>query len=455
MNQERILLTSSKALAEVLVTRNYDFPKPEQMRYSIGRILGVGVLLAEGDEHKMQRKHLMPAFAFRHVKDLYSVFWGKSRECVQAMTDSVLRDSTKEPQYQDSAAADNEKSGEKLPSGTAVLEVGSWASRVTLDIIGVAGLGRDFGAIKDPDNELTQTYARIFRPSRQSQILALLAQVIPGWIVNLLPVKRNEDIGHAVKVIRATCRDLIQQKRVKIANKEPADVDILSVAIESGGFSDENLVDQLMTFLAAGHETTASAMTWAIYLLCTHPEAQARLRAEVRERLPSPADAAASVSSVDVDHMPYLNAVCSEVLRYYSPVPITLRVAGRDTTILGHKVPKGTRVMLTPWAVNKSQDMWGADALRFDPERWLGGGGSGGASSNYAFLTFLHGPRGCIGSGFAKAEFACLLAAWVGRFEFALNDPEQADERKLDIRSGVTAHPRKGLYVKAKVVEGW
>jgi hypothetical protein len=80
LNQERIFPTSPKALAEVLVQRNYEFIKPRNVREGIGRILGVGILLAEGDEHKVQRKNLMPAFAYRHVKNLYPVFWGKAGE---------------------------------------------------------------------------------------------------------------------------------------------------------------------------------------------------------------------------------------------------------------------------------------------------------------------------------------------------------------------------------------
>ena len=79
LNSERIMITSPKALGEVLVTRNYDFIKPNHFRSGLGRLLGIGILLAEGEEHKMQRKNLMPAFAFRHVKDLYPLFWEKSR----------------------------------------------------------------------------------------------------------------------------------------------------------------------------------------------------------------------------------------------------------------------------------------------------------------------------------------------------------------------------------------
>jgi len=114
-----------------------------------------------------------------------------------------------------------------------------------------------------------------------------------------------------------------------------------------------------------------------------------------------------------------------------------------------------------PWATNKDRALWGDDAAVFNPDRWLPDVSksqhvaNGGAASNYSYLTFLHGPRSCIGQGFAKAEFACLLAAWVGRFEFELDDIREMDEKKVVIKGGITARPAKGLWVRAKVVDGW
>ncbi|KAI1416795.1 cytochrome P450 [Hypoxylon sp. FL1857] len=449
-NQERLLITKPKALAEVLVTKNYDFQKPGNIRFGLSRILGVGILLAEGDEHRTQRKNLMPAFAFRHVKDLYPEFWGKGREVVQAMTKAILADAQNAASIQDPEKAKK----------TAVIDVGGWASRVTLDIIGLSGLGKDFGAIKNPNAELSETYRRVFKPSRQAQILALLGLLIPDWIIGRIPVRRNHDINESARTIRNVCRDLIREKKEKLERKELKDRDILSVALESGVFTEDNLVDQLMTFLAAGHETTATAMTWAIYMLSKNPEVQNRLRAEIREKLP-PIDSDREVTSQEIDQMPYLNAVCSEVLRYYSPVPLTLREAAVDTTIQGHKVPKGTTIILCPWATNFDKTLWGPDAHEFNPERWIPKGpedkkaASGGATSNYAFMTFLHGPRSCIGLQFAKAEFACLLATWIGRFEFALKNKEDEDEKNLAIKGGITARPERGMYVYATVVDGW
>ncbi|RYP68909.1 hypothetical protein DL770_008367 [Monosporascus sp. CRB-9-2] len=488
-NQERLLVTNAKTLSEVLVTRSYDFVKPADVQHTLSRILGVGILVAEGDEHRFQRKKLMPAFAFRRTKDLYPVFWDKGREVVEAMTEHIIArgPSSSWPSEQ----ADPEREGKR---NSAVIEVGDWASRATLDIIGVAGLGKDFGAIRDPDTKLSRTYRNVFSPSREAQRLALLTLLLPNWVVASLPVKRNDDIASAAGYIRSVCRDLIREKREKMQaarssgagreEEKPAtaaapDVDILSVALESGAFSDENLVDQLMTFLAAGHETTATAMTWAVYLLARHPDVQSRLRREVREHLPSPAAAAAdanpaTVSSAEIDRLPYLNAVCSEVLRYFAPVPLTLREAGPGATIRGRRIPRGTRVVLASWATNRDPALWGEDADEFRPERWLQGGraaddrdhqdgaadgkkhgSGGGASSNYAFMTFLHGPRSCIGQAFARAEFACLLACWAGRFEFALRDEAERDERNISIKGGATAKPETGMHVHATLVDGW
>ena len=101
----------------------------------------------------------------------------------------------------------------------------------------------------------------------------------------------------------------------------------------------------------------------------------------------------------------------------------------------------------------------GEDAHEFKPERWLNKDGKanakGGADSNYAFLTFLHGPRSCIGQRFAQAEFACLLAAWVGRYESTFEEDSPISRGDFDIQGGVTSKPKDGLWCKLKEVPGW
>jgi cytochrome P450 len=442
-NMERLLITSPKALGEVLTTKSYNFVKPAPMRFGLGRILGVGVLLAEGDEHRVcqirlhfdgadaylqtQRRNLMPAFNFRHIKDLYPTFWSKSRELVQSLKSELEK---------------------KAPEN--VIEIGDWASRATLDIIGVAGLGQDFGALQNPNTELNTTYRKIFTPSKAAQRLGLLSMFISPKIIENLPIKRNDDIFEARRVIRSVSRDLIRQKKETAAKNEKRNVDIISVALESGGFTEDNLVDQMMTFIAAGHETTSSTMTWAIYELCKKPEIQSRLREEIHTHIGSLDD---SMDAAKLDKLPFLHAVCNETLRHNAPVPVTLRDTEHDCTIADTYVPRGTKIILCPAAVNFSKELWGPDAADFNPDRWMGPGkaNTGGAESNYAMLTFLHGPRSCIGQSFAKAEFACLLAAFVGKFEFEMRDPNEV----IEIKGGVTARPKNGMHIKLKVVEGW
>ncbi len=442
-NKERLLITSPKALGEVLTTKSYNFVKPQQIRAGIGRILGVGLLLAEGDEHRVrslpldsdstygylqtQRKNLLPAFNFRHIKDLYPVFWSKSRELVLSLMEELER-----------RAPDN------------VVEIGDWASRATLDIIGVAGLGQDFGAIQNPNSELNTTYRKIFAPSKSAQMLGLASMFIHPKIIQNLPIKRNDDVFAAQRVIRSVSRDIIRQKKVIMEKNEKRNVDIISVALASGGFTDENLVDQMMTFIAAGHETTSSAVTWAIHELCKKPEIQTRLREEIHANICSLDD---SMDAAKLDNLPYLHAVCNETLRHDAPVPVTLRDTENDCTIADTYVPRGTKIILCPGAVNFSKELWGPDAAEFNPDRWMGSGkaNTGGAESNYAMLTFLHGPRSCIGQSFAKGEFACLLAAFVGKFEFAMRDPNE----EIDITGGLTTRPKNGMHIRLKVVEGW
>lgn len=425
-NSERILLVSPTALADVLVNRNYDFEKPAPLRKGISRILGLGLFLAEGDEHKRQRKTMMPAFAFRHVKNLYPVFWRKAQELVKEIA-----------LYTKSHSTEVSEKG---------IEVNGWASRATLDIIGVAGMGRDFGSLQDESNPLNITYRSLFKPSRIRVVINILNILLPPWIVRRLPLARNDVIKNASDTIKRTCFELIQQKKLAMA-KDTAEKDILSVALDSGGFSDEELVNQMMTFLAAGHETTASALTWAVYMLCRHPDIETRLQEEVQERLGTDDVGEMAITPDLIDNCSYLQAFCQEVFRLYPPVSVTVREAVVDTMIAGVPISKGTTIILAPWAINTSTALWGDDAQEFRPERWMDSNIEGG--SNFRFLTFLHGPRSCIGQKFAVAEFACLVACWVAAFESRLVD----ESKEVEIVGGITMKPKDGLWVRVKEVE--
>lgn len=378
----------------------------------------------------------MPAFSYRHIKDLYPVFWAKSVEMVERIQQDL---------EQRESAEDN------------TIQIRNWASRATLDIIGVAGMDHDFDSLRDPFNNLNKSYQRIFvGPNLATKILFVLGMLLGNLnLFQRLPTQRNKDIQEGGEVVRNVARQMIRQKKAKREDpNSETDVDIISVAMQSGTFDEENLVDQLMTFLGAGHETTATALQWAVYALCKNPEVQTRLREEIRAHLPSIAtEHPPSIHAAAIDNLPYLNAVCNEVLRFHPSVPTTVRVAVKDTTLVGTPIPKGTFLVISPEILNHMDELWSPDADKFNPDRFMGQGkaNTGGAASNYAFLTFLHGPRSCIGQGFAKSELACLLAATVGRFHMELKYPDA----KLEVREGATVSPKDGVLARLTPLEGW
>lgn len=181
-----------------------------------------------------------------HVKDIYPTFWQKSREMTE-----VLSIATKSNTAEQVETEEDEEKGitEKPQHAPGIVEVGNWTSRATLDIIGLAGMGKDFNTLQDSENKLNQTYRAVFRPNRVGRIMGLLGVFLPFWFLSRLPVKHNSNINGASETIKQVCRDLIAEKRKEMAEKERTDVDIISVALESGGFTDEELANQMMTFL--------------------------------------------------------------------------------------------------------------------------------------------------------------------------------------------------------------
>ncbi|KAI1748170.1 cytochrome P450 [Xylaria castorea] len=462
INAERVIVAAPEALAEVLTTKSYQFKKPEVIVTGLRPIAGHGLLLAEGDQHKLQRRTLLPAFAYRHIKDLYGLMWEISSDAVTSLTEVV-------------------SAGSKIDQQPYTTDISTWASKVTLDIIFVAGMGQSVDSVRNQDTKyrtLQSIYKTVFTQQRQDFILLILRiWFLPAWLLPYVPLKRNIELGKAAKTIRDICRQLVRQKKSDLESElaDKTEKDILTVALSYGGFTEDELIEQLLTFLVAGHETTATALTWAVYILSKNPDMQTRLRDEIRTHLRSlsSANGTEDLAAVIDNNMPYLHAICQEVLRYFAPVPITFREAAVDTSINGTPIPAGTQIAICPRATNRDVSLWGDDARVFNPDRYLSqpkqthadpldedvdGESSkknAGTRSNYATLTFLHGPRSCIGQSFSKSELAILLATLVGRFEFALVDESLRDETKLKLRRGATNRPLHGLNVKITPVEGW
>ncbi|KAG9563092.1 cytochrome P450, partial [Aureobasidium melanogenum] len=442
-NMERVMVTTPKALSEAVTLKSYDLIKPPTLIKGLARILGFGILLTEGQEHKVQRKNLTPAFSYRHIKDLYPVFWDQSRDMILGIDKEI-------------ASKADEKIGADVEKVEHEINVDGWTSRATLDIIGVATIGKSFGAIEDPNSKLYQTYQTLFKQDWQTQLVGFLNVILPFWFIRALPIPRNIKVERERLYLSKICFEMLADKRAKISaakqnnvsDETAGGVDILSVAMQSGAFTDHQIVDQLLTFLAAGHETTATAMTWAVYTLGKFPEVQQKLRDELRASdLPDIRDTSGHITAEQIEQLPYLHAVTNEVLRFYSPVPATIRIAAKDVVLSGQLIPEGTMVFTPLIAANHNTSMWTEDPKVFDPDRWMGPGraNTGGAESNYSNMTFSHGPRGCIGASFAKAEFASLLAAWVLGFETTLIDP---DMKNPDVTGGIIRRIKGGLRVK-------
>lgn len=180
---------------------------------------------------------------------------------------------------------------------------------------------------------------------------------------------------------------------------------------------------------------------------------QRKLRDEIREALPAGLTTDTADLASLLDQLPLLNGIINETLRLYPTVPMTMRTAVCDTRLGEQYIPKGTCMILSMWQMNRSTEVWGADAGQFRPERWVTDAGkpnqNGGASSNYEFLTFLHGPRSCIGQGFARAEMRCLLATLTASFSWEL----AMDEADIVPRGVISIKPANGLLLKLKPLE--
>lgn len=187
--------------------------------------------MSEGEEHVWQRKSIMPAFRFRHIKELYPVFWGKSMEFCAV----VKRDLGAQPD--------------------SVLDVCYYATRVTLDIIGIVGMGRDLGSLYNKDDELAKNYQEILEPTPEKVLYYLTNVVLPPWLVRKLPWRLHERVTVTTRNLRRICSEFLVERKTKIRCEKAEGQesrDILSIMIRGNDQSDKNLVDQLLTFVAAG-----------------------------------------------------------------------------------------------------------------------------------------------------------------------------------------------------------
>jgi len=233
----RLLVTKPRALTDLLNTHAYDFMKPKPIRDFLRKVLGDGLIVIEGEPHKFQRRNTLPSFSFRHIKDLYPMMWRKAIALTEAVESEI--------------ASISDAVDEKGVSGTT--EINAWASKATLDIIGLAGMGTEFNVLRNTDHQIVQDYEELLEPTKEKMLFFLLSVFLGRRFVGMMPWGLNEVFERCTGSLTRICENIVREKRESLKRDEKGDhLDILSILIQSNNFSDRELADQILTFLAAG-----------------------------------------------------------------------------------------------------------------------------------------------------------------------------------------------------------
>ncbi|KAI0027308.1 cytochrome P450 [Vararia minispora EC-137] len=421
---QRMVTVDLKAIQHVLGS-GYLYHKPDHVRFLLGAGLGEGLLFAEGETHRRQRKVMNPAFGPAAVRAFTGTFVQKANE---------LRDV-----WLDLAAQ------ETRPDGWTALDAYVWLNKAALDIIGLTGFGYDFDALRADEDHPNELYEAIHGLVARPGLLTVIQMLIPGF--RYLPTPAIRARRASLRIMRRIGLRLIEEKKAAVLQSAPPDGavekddvrgrDLLSLLIKANlasdvpahaRMSDDEILAQVPTFLVAGHETTSTLVSWTLFALATAPTAQARLRRELRA-----CECATDAPSFDqLNAFSYLDNVVRETLRLHAPVPTTVRIATRADVVPLQRpihdalaaVPlaAGDIVSIPIEVLSRSSEIWGPDAAVFRPERWENPPPAAADIPGVlaGLPAFLAGPHACIGFRFALAEAKALLFALCRTFEFAL-----------------------------------
>jgi cytochrome P450 len=382
-------------IKDVLVTHQRNFTKSRGLERA-KKLLGDGLLTAEGQTHLRHRRLLQPAF-HRDRIDGYA----------QVMIDYAVRITERWP-----------------PDAT--LDISKEMMRVTLSIAGKT--------LFDTDVE-----------SEADEVGAAVTDVLESFWLNLLPGADLLERLRIPKLRRAHDSRLRLDALIyrMIADRRASGADhgdLLSMLIgaqedDGGGLSDEEVRDEAITILLAGHETTANALMWTLYLLSQYPDAAVRLHDELDRvlggRIPSPAD---------YPNLSYTRRVITESMRLFPPAWVIGRRAIAEYTIGDYQLPPRAIVFMSPYVMQRDARFY-ADPLRFHPDRWTPA--FEGALPKFAYFPFGGGARQCIGEQFAWMEGVLVLATIASRWRLEL-DPAQ----RIVLQPLVTLRSRHGMRMR-------
>ncbi len=370
------LVNDPELVRTVLKDRPDDFPKSDRIGAGLRPLLGNSVFLTNGAVWKRQRRIIDPAFEGGRLRDTYPAILAAA----QAAGDRMAR----------------------LADGTPQ-EVEAETSHAAADVI-----FRTLFSIPI-ENEVAARVFDQFRAYQRSQPILNLAAFIPGprW----MPRFFKGETRRTAKAIRGLIGQLVAERLAEIATGTAPDdlaTKIMTTTDPQTGdqFDQGEMVDQVAIFFLAGHETSASALAWTLFLLAQNPDWQDKLAAEA---------AAFDGGFSDLSRLRLTRDVFREALRLYPPVPMMVREATRPERFRDRMVRRGSQIVLSPWHLHRQERLWD-NPDGFDPARWQTENGK--TCAREAYMPFSSGPRVCTGAGFAMVEGVVLLAVLLRRYRF-------------------------------------
>ena len=389
------MLTDPGGYRRVMLENLANYPKSEIMRRMLRPAIGESLFNADGAEWKWQRQAVSPVFTHRNVVALAPAMSGTAARAVARL-------------------------GQQTRA-----ELVSEMLTATFDVIcDVALSGRELFN----SQAFTHAITRYFQTAGRTSLLDFLG--VPDWFPRL-----GELIaGSSVRTMHGMVAQAIEARRRQ--TESPAD-DLLDHMLaaqdpETGRrMSPEDLVNNMQFFIVAGHETTALAISWALYLLANSPAEQERARAEARARLNGRV-----AGADDLAAMPFITQVLEEAMRLYPPVGLLARhVVARDE-LCGRTVNPNDILFLPVWALHR-HEMWWQKPEQFDPDRFA----PGTQRDRYQYLPFGAGPRVCVGADFAMMQAGIILSSLIQSFRFSQSRPLPRPIMTMTVR------PEPGIYL--------
>ncbi|MCC0095375.1 cytochrome P450 [Streptomyces flavotricini] len=388
LRAELYCVFSAEGAQQVLASDSANFRKDNTFYQEIRDSFGNGLLTSQDEDYLRQRRLVQPLFTKRRVDGYAGAVAAETRAVVAGW--------------------------ERAPG--AVVDVGEEMMRLALRAVARILFGTDVEATVDVVDRCFPVITEYVLRRGYSP-----ANFPRNW-----PTPGNKRAAAAMDELYAACDAIIAARR---AGGTAGGEDLLSLlaaasGTDDGEFDAAELRDQVLIFLLAGHETTATSLAFSLHLLARHPEQQARARAEISRVLGDRTPQAA-----DLDRLPYLTQVLKEAMRLYPAAPVIGRSAVAATEVGGLTIPAGANVIVAPWVTQRDPRHW-PDPDRFDPDRFTPEAEAG--RPRYAWFPFGGGPRACIGQHFSMLESVIALAMILRAYEF------EAVDTDVPVTAGIT-----------------